>query len=230
MLCTLVSQWFFAHFVNLGVTDLRYIFSEFHSVCHHQLFAKSFALIDWVLLVSFPYNQQPKELRWFWNTPHVLCYGSDTLTARLRIGGYPGKRLIVVLRNLCSTVVGIGFPVYSTHKAIERKSPAEQERWLVYWAGQFSIIILPSITSWKQKSFWTMYLVASGYVEGGSGWYCVAGLVLLSSFSCIGCVPGSEFWDFSFLAKALRGLTTRHARVTGDSHKWFSSGFIESTG
>jgi hypothetical protein len=25
-------------------------------------------------------------------------------------------------------------------------------------------------------------------------------------------------------------LTTRHARVTGDSHKWFSSGFIKSTG
>lgn len=151
MLCTLVSQWFFAHFVNLGAADLRYIFGEFHSVCHHQLFAKSFALIDWVLWVSFPYNQQPKELRWFWNTPHVLYDGSDTLTARLRIGGYPGKRLIVVLRNLCSTVVGIGFPVYSTHKAIERKSPAEQEQWLVYWAGQFSIIILPSITSWNKN-------------------------------------------------------------------------------
>jgi hypothetical protein len=25
-------------------------------------------------------------------------------------------------------------------------------------------------------------------------------------------------------------LTTRHARVTGDSHEWFSSGFIKSTG
>jgi hypothetical protein len=25
-------------------------------------------------------------------------------------------------------------------------------------------------------------------------------------------------------------LTTRHARVTGDSHEWFSSGFIKRTG
>jgi receptor expression-enhancing protein 5/6 len=69
------------------------------------------------------------------------------------LGGEVGLRLLlspatshVIVRTAC-TVVGIGFPVYSTHKAIERKSPAEQEQWLVYWAGQFSIIFLPSITS-----------------------------------------------------------------------------------
>jgi len=38
-------------------------------------------------------------------------------------------------------MVGIGFPVYSTHKAIKRKSPAEKEHWLVCWAGQFSIFL-----------------------------------------------------------------------------------------
>lgn len=36
---------------------------------------------------------------------------------------------------LCSTVVGIGFPIYSTHKAIENRNHSEQEEWLVYWAG-----------------------------------------------------------------------------------------------
>ncbi len=75
----------------------------------------------------------------------------------------------------------------------------------------------------KQTYFWTKYLVASRCVEGGSGRSCIVGLVLLSSFSCIGCVPRFEFWDFNFLAEAFRGLTVRHAKVAADSHQWFSS-------
>ena len=39
-----------------------------------------------------------------------------------------------------STVVGIGFPTYSTHKAIESKNHAQQEEWLVYWAGSQTLI------------------------------------------------------------------------------------------
>ncbi|CAK9215917.1 unnamed protein product [Sphagnum troendelagicum] len=63
------------------------------------------------------------------------------------LGGEVGLRLLlspasshVIVRTAC-TVVGIGFPVYSTHKAIVRKNPAEQEQWLVYWAvyGCFSV-------------------------------------------------------------------------------------------
>lgn len=39
-----------------------------------------------------------------------------------------------------STVVGIGFPTYSTHKAIESKNHVQQEEWLVYWAGSQTLI------------------------------------------------------------------------------------------
>jgi receptor expression-enhancing protein 5/6 len=74
------------------------------------------------------------------------------------LGGEVGLRLLlspatshVIVRTAC-TVVGIGFPVYSTHKAIERKSPAEQERWLVYWAvyGCFSVaeVFSDQLLSW----------------------------------------------------------------------------------
>ncbi|CAM6077009.1 unnamed protein product [Sphagnum tenellum] len=74
------------------------------------------------------------------------------------LGGEVGLRLLlspatshVIVRTAC-TVVGIGFPVYSTHKAIERKSPAEQEQWLVYWAvyGCFSVaeVFSDQLLSW----------------------------------------------------------------------------------
>jgi succinate dehydrogenase/fumarate reductase cytochrome b subunit len=43
--------------------------------------------------------------------------------------------VVLVVSVFCSTVVGIGFPVYSTHKAIESQNHVEQEEWLVYWAG-----------------------------------------------------------------------------------------------
>ncbi|KAL6856042.1 hypothetical protein ACP4OV_018844 [Aristida adscensionis] len=47
----------------------------------------------------------------------------------------------VVLRT-ASCAVGIGFPVYSTFKAIEKKDEKEKERLLLYWAayGSFSIV------------------------------------------------------------------------------------------
>lgn len=39
----------------------------------------------------------------------------------------------------CSCAVGIGLPVYSTFKAIEKKDLIAQEKWLVYWAGSCCI-------------------------------------------------------------------------------------------
>eukprot|EP00246_Nothoceros_aenigmaticus_P003675 TRINITY_DN14853_c0_g1_i1.p1 TRINITY_DN14853_c0_g1~~TRINITY_DN14853_c0_g1_i1.p1 ORF type:complete len:223 (+),score=38.96 TRINITY_DN14853_c0_g1_i1:32-700(+) len=57
----------------------------------------------------------------------------------------------VVMKTAC-TVVGIGFPVYSTFKAIEGKERKEQEKWLVYWAafGCFSVaeIFADKLLSW----------------------------------------------------------------------------------
>jgi receptor expression-enhancing protein 5/6 len=48
--------------------------------------------------------------------------------------------------------VGIGFPTYSTHKAIESKNHAQQEEWLVYWAayGCFSVaeVFSDKLLSW----------------------------------------------------------------------------------
>ncbi|KAJ7294368.1 hypothetical protein O6H91_03G133000 [Diphasiastrum complanatum] len=46
----------------------------------------------------------------------------------------------LILRATC-TAIGIGFPVYATFKALEKKDQAEQEEWLVYWAvyGCFNV-------------------------------------------------------------------------------------------
>ncbi|KAI3946119.1 hypothetical protein MKX01_024875 [Papaver californicum] len=57
----------------------------------------------------------------------------------------------VVIRTACCTV-GIALPVYNTFKAIEKKDPAQQKKWLVYWAafGTFSLgeIFADRILSW----------------------------------------------------------------------------------
>ncbi|XP_050291472.1 HVA22-like protein k [Quercus robur] len=47
----------------------------------------------------------------------------------------------IVIRTACCSI-GIGLPVYSTFKAIERKDQNEQQRMLLYWAayGSFSIV------------------------------------------------------------------------------------------
>jgi receptor expression-enhancing protein 5/6 len=74
------------------------------------------------------------------------------------LGGELGLRLLltpaashVIVRTAC-TVVGIGFPVYSTHKAIETNNHTEQEEWLVYWAayGCFSVaeVFSDKLLSW----------------------------------------------------------------------------------
>lgn len=61
----------------------------------------------------------------------------------------------VIVRSAC-TIVGVGFPVYATHQAIERKDPVEQEMWLVYWAayGCFSVT---EIASDKLLAWFPMY-------------------------------------------------------------------------
>ncbi|XP_073115970.1 HVA22-like protein k [Elaeis guineensis] len=57
----------------------------------------------------------------------------------------------IVTRTACCTV-GIGLPIYSTFKAIEKKDRNEQEKWLLYWAayGSFSLVEVFSdkILSW----------------------------------------------------------------------------------
>ncbi|KAL6657770.1 hypothetical protein ACP70R_005550 [Stipagrostis hirtigluma subsp. patula] len=64
------------------------------------------------------------------------------------ISGEVGLRLLlaplssnVVIRT-ASCAVGIGLPVYSTFRAIEKKDEKEKERMLLYWAayGSFSIV------------------------------------------------------------------------------------------
>ncbi|VAH28817.1 unnamed protein product [Triticum turgidum subsp. durum] len=64
------------------------------------------------------------------------------------ISGEVGLRLLlaplssnVVIRT-ASCAVGIGLPVYSTYRAIEKKDQDEKERLLLYWAayGSFSIV------------------------------------------------------------------------------------------
>uniref|UniRef100_A0A0E0ED95 HVA22-like protein n=1 Tax=Oryza meridionalis TaxID=40149 RepID=A0A0E0ED95_9ORYZ len=63
------------------------------------------------------------------------------------ISGEVGLRLLlaplsstVVIRT-ASCAIGVGLPVYSTFRAIEKKDQKEKERWLLYWAayGSFSI-------------------------------------------------------------------------------------------
>ncbi|XP_010531177.2 PREDICTED: HVA22-like protein k, partial [Tarenaya hassleriana] len=57
----------------------------------------------------------------------------------------------IVLRTACCSI-GIGIPVYSTIKAIEKKDPDEQQKWLIYWAayGTFSLaeVFADKLISW----------------------------------------------------------------------------------
>ncbi|GJN11328.1 hypothetical protein PR202_ga29509 [Eleusine coracana subsp. coracana] len=64
------------------------------------------------------------------------------------ISGEVGLRLLLaplssnVVVRTASCAVGIGLPVYSTFRAIEKKDEKEKERLLLYWAayGSFSIV------------------------------------------------------------------------------------------
>ncbi|BBN12707.1 receptor expression-enhancing protein 5/6 [Marchantia polymorpha subsp. ruderalis] len=78
------------------------------------------------------------------------------------LGSEVGLRLLlspaasnVIVRSACH-IVGVGFPIYSTHKAIERKDRNEQEMWLVYWAayGCFSAV---EMCTDKLLSWFPMY-------------------------------------------------------------------------
>ncbi|EFJ29474.1 hypothetical protein SELMODRAFT_451332 [Selaginella moellendorffii] len=74
------------------------------------------------------------------------------------LGSELGLRLLLspagtnIVVRTASVGIGIGFPVYSTFKAIERKNQAEQEEWLVYWTvyGCFTVaeIFSDSLLSW----------------------------------------------------------------------------------
>ncbi|KAL6346428.1 hypothetical protein AAG906_033224 [Vitis piasezkii] len=58
----------------------------------------------------------------------------------------------IVIRTACCSV-GIVLPVYSTFKAIEKKDPNEEQRWLLYWAayGSFSLVevFADKLISWS---------------------------------------------------------------------------------
>ncbi|KQK15662.1 HVA22-like protein k [Brachypodium distachyon] len=64
------------------------------------------------------------------------------------ISGEVGLRLLLaplssnVVVRTASCAVGIGLPVYSTYRAIEKKDQDEKERLLLYWAayGSFSMV------------------------------------------------------------------------------------------
>lgn len=51
----------------------------------------------------------------------------------------------IVVRTACCSV-GVALPMYSTFKAIERKDPNEQHKWLVYWAAYGSFTLAEMIT------------------------------------------------------------------------------------
>ncbi|KAJ8441959.1 hypothetical protein Cgig2_020104 [Carnegiea gigantea] len=51
----------------------------------------------------------------------------------------------IVVRTACCSV-GVALPMYSTFKAIERKDPNEQQKWLVYWAAYGSFTLAEMIT------------------------------------------------------------------------------------
>lgn len=74
------------------------------------------------------------------------------------LGGDVGLRLLlspisstVISRTAC-VAVGVGFPVYSTFKALEQHDQEEQEQWLIYWAvyGCFHVteIFSDKLLSW----------------------------------------------------------------------------------
>lgn len=74
------------------------------------------------------------------------------------IGGDVGLRLLLspisataISRTAC-VAAGVGFPVYSTFKALEQHDQQEQEQWLIYWAvyGCFHVteIFADKLLSW----------------------------------------------------------------------------------
>ncbi|CAM6100724.1 unnamed protein product [Calypogeia fissa] len=78
------------------------------------------------------------------------------------LGSEVGLRLLlspaasnVIVRSAC-TIVGVGFPIYATHQAIERKDPVEQELWLVYWAAYGCFSVTEMVTD-KLLAWFPMY-------------------------------------------------------------------------
>jgi hypothetical protein len=78
------------------------------------------------------------------------------------LGSEVGLRLLlspaasnVIVRSAC-TIVGVGFPIYATHQAIEKKDPVEQEMWLVYWAAYGCFSVTEMVTD-KLLAWFPMY-------------------------------------------------------------------------
>ncbi|KAH7566442.1 hypothetical protein JRO89_XS08G0162900 [Xanthoceras sorbifolium] len=94
-------------------------------------------------------------------------FQAECLLGKVQVGGFQvAKRQAelvlcwhqwaLVATSAWSCSVGIGLPVYSTFKAIERKNEEDQQKWLMYWAayGSFSIV---EVFSDKLISWFPMY-------------------------------------------------------------------------
>jgi hypothetical protein len=73
-------------------------------------------------------------------------------------------RWLHVVQTNNSTLFGIGFPIYSTHKAIAYKNLAEQEQWLFYWAGAACSVTL--LTSSMSCCFVYCQIVMAKNIDG----------------------------------------------------------------
>jgi hypothetical protein len=91
------------------------------------------------------------------------------------LGSEVGLRLLlspsasqVAVRAAC-TLFGIGFPIYSTHKAIAYKNLAEQEQWLFYWAvyGCFTAteVVFDKLFSWYHHTYLSC-MSCSSFLDG----------------------------------------------------------------
>jgi hypothetical protein len=91
------------------------------------------------------------------------------------LGSEVGLRLLlspsasqVAVRAAC-TLFGIGFPIYSTHKAIAYKNLAEQEQWLFYWAvyGCFTAteVVFDKLFSWYHHTYLSC-ISCSSFLDG----------------------------------------------------------------
>ncbi|GJN32771.1 hypothetical protein PR202_gb21297 [Eleusine coracana subsp. coracana] len=146
------------------------------------------------------------------------------------ISGEVGLRLLLaplsssIVVRTASCAVGIGLPVYSTFRAIEKKDEKEKERLLLYWAayGSFSIVevfadkFLSSFyLSWLHSSLVTSALhfiaVTSAFQHCSS---------LLSCEICNPCVAAVPFeWSVFYSFQGSKHVYRRYIRPFFRKHQ-----------
>ena len=104
----------------------------------------------------------------------------------------------------CSTIVGVGLPVYSSFKAIETKNEAGKEEWLIYWSGEDS----QEIASKSIISFYTLQLRSS--VDDSWHCYVLKPLAFLPfSIAAYGCFSVAETFSDKLLSWCVAVTTFR---------------------